>query len=85
MGTARMPRAAFGATRLFINELVDALIIVFRTNKGSGRHESARRDQVGLADETKFKGRPFSTLKSLRPQQGVEQVTQQAGSDEGGE
>ena len=38
-----------------------------------------------MADETKFKGRPFSTLKSLRPQQGVEQVTQQAGSDEGGE
>jgi hypothetical protein len=27
----------------------------------------------------------LSTLKSLRPQQGVEQVTQQAGSDEGGE
>jgi hypothetical protein len=56
-----------------------------RLNKGSGRHESARRDRVGLADETKFKGRPFSALKSLRPQQGVEQVTQQAGSDEGGE
>jgi hypothetical protein len=56
-----------------------------RLNKGPGRHESARRDQVGLADETKFKGRPFSALKSLRPQQGVEQVTQQAGSDEGGE
>jgi hypothetical protein len=27
----------------------------------------------------------LSALKSLRPQQGVEQVTQQAGSDEGGE
>jgi hypothetical protein len=73
------------AKRRFITELVDALIIVFRTNKCSGRHESARRDQVGSADETKFKGRPFSALKSLRPQQGVEQVTQQAGSDEGGE
>jgi hypothetical protein len=58
---------------------------VFRTNKDSARHESDRRDQVGLPDETKFKGRPFSALKSLRPQQGVEQVAQQAGSDEGGE
>jgi hypothetical protein len=29
----------------------------FRTNEGSGRHESARRDQVGMPDETKFKGR----------------------------
>jgi hypothetical protein len=77
--------AVSGAKRSFINELVGALIIVFRTNKGSGRHASARRDQVGLADETKFRGRPFSALKSLRPQQGVEQVTQQAGSDEGGE
>jgi hypothetical protein len=56
-----------------------------RLNKGSGRHESARRDQIGLADEIKFKGGRFSALKSLRPQQGVEQVTQQAGSDEGGE
>jgi hypothetical protein len=31
----------------------------FRTNEGSGRHESARRDQVGAPDETKFKGRLF--------------------------
>jgi hypothetical protein len=33
----------------------------------------------GHPDETK------SALKSLRPQQGVDQVTQQAGSDESGE
>jgi hypothetical protein len=31
---------AEGAKRPFINELIDALIIVFRTNKGSGRHET---------------------------------------------
>jgi hypothetical protein len=38
-----------------------------------------------MPDETKFQGQALSALKSLRPQQGVEQVTQQAGSDEGGE
>jgi hypothetical protein len=31
----------------------------FRTNEGSGRQESARRDQLGMPDETKFKGRLF--------------------------
>jgi hypothetical protein len=50
---------AVGAKRPFVNELVEALIIVSRTNKGSGRHETARRDQVGMPDETKFKGRLF--------------------------
>jgi hypothetical protein len=30
-------------------------------------------------------GRALSALKSLRPQQGVDQVTQQPGSDERGE
>jgi hypothetical protein len=56
---------------------------VFRTNEGSGRHESARRDQVGCLNQGQ--GQALSALKSLRPQQGVEQVTQQADSDEGGE
>ena len=31
----------------------------FRIDKGSGRHESARPDHVGMPAETKFKGRLF--------------------------
>jgi hypothetical protein len=38
-----------------------------------------------LAAWNQGQGQALSALKSLRPQQGVEQVTQQAGSDEGGE
>jgi hypothetical protein len=56
-----------------------------RTDKGSGRHETAHCDHVGMPDETNSGCRLFSALKSLRPQQGVEQVTQQAGSDEASE
>src|SRR5258708_4725850 len=39
----------------------------------------------GASTTALFQGQTLLALKSLRPQQGIEQVTQQAGSDEGGE
>jgi hypothetical protein len=54
------------------------------TDKDSGRHESTRCDHVGMPDETNSR-QALSALKSLRPQQGIDQITQQASSDEGAE
>jgi hypothetical protein len=41
------------------NQFIAVATSFFRTHEGSGRHGSARRDQVGMPDETKFKGRLF--------------------------
>jgi hypothetical protein len=41
------------------HQIIAVATSFFWTNEGSGRHESARRDQVGMPDETKFKGRLF--------------------------
>jgi hypothetical protein len=64
------------------------------------RSDCCGRDREWRAEESSFSaigtlaeaclttsnpGQALSALKSLRPQQGVEQETQQPGSDEGGE
>ena len=42
-----------------MNSLSSRPINCVRTDKGSGRHEGASRDHVGMPDETKSKGRLF--------------------------
>jgi hypothetical protein len=49
------------------------------------RRERRRCDRVGMPWRNQIQGQAISALKSLRPQQGVDQVTKQAGSDEGSE
>jgi len=48
-----------GAKRPLIKELVDALIIEFRTDKGSGRRESARREMLACLTKPNPRGGAF--------------------------
>jgi hypothetical protein len=53
---ARRKRADIGCAN---HQFIAVATSFFQTNEVSGRHESARRDQVAMPDETKFKGRLF--------------------------
>jgi hypothetical protein len=53
---ARRKRADIGCAN---HQFIAVAASFFQTNEVSGRHESARRDQVAMPDETKFKGRLF--------------------------
>jgi hypothetical protein len=53
---ARRKRANIGCAN---HQFIAVPSSFFRTSEVSGRHESARRNQVRVPDETKFKARLF--------------------------